>query len=203
MPYPSVTWTNILPPAVRQEAEQFAALTQGYLSVEHKDDGSHRNITADSIVTTGDITAGGDLIGEADLEIAGDGAFGGDLSAANLTQMQTPPFSASNFTGNGGMTWTVSSVDTFQYCVIGNTMFVNFIISGTVGGSLNTTLRIQIPGGYTCVKRTLWPICTSSATFALGAAQIAAGGTLIECDIIGASWVAGTGVVYGQVFFEV
>lgn len=63
MAWPSVTWGNLLPAAVRQELEQFAALLQGYLSSQHKDDGSHSDITADS-VTTETLTVTGEVVVE-------------------------------------------------------------------------------------------------------------------------------------------
>lgn len=345
MAFPAVTWANLLDPGTRQEAEQFASLVQGYLSTQHKDDGSHGDITADSLTTTGDITAGGDLIGEADLSIAGDAAIVGDatvddLTAAGtvqglnlsvntasaagnltigapvtatdpgsssiqvpyatsptrstlfafnagqavnigawstgigemrwfivynlsasyavtlkhvysggngdmvnstgadivLTQYQaamfvaypgnsgkwavfplqsaappatpafvTPTFSAGNFTANGSMTWTVASAETFQYLVVGDGMFLNFVISGTVGGTPDTLLKIAIPGGYTCQKRTIVPIITNNGGLQTSFAQISASGTTVDCslNIAEANWAAGSATVYGQIFFEV
>lgn len=49
--------------------------TSGYLSVEHKEDGSHSAVTADSVTTTGDISVGGDL------EVDGDANVDGTVTA--------------------------------------------------------------------------------------------------------------------------
>ena len=62
MPFPATTWGRLLEPGARQEAEQFAALLQGFLSEQHKDTGAHSAITADSIDVTGDVTVGEDVI---------------------------------------------------------------------------------------------------------------------------------------------
>lgn len=61
MPYPSLTFANLLESATRTELEQFVSLLQGYLSEQHKDDGSHSAVTADSVDVSGDATVGGDL----------------------------------------------------------------------------------------------------------------------------------------------
>jgi len=341
MAFPSVTWSQLLEPGARQEAEQFAALVQGYLSVQHKDDGSHGDITADSLTVTGDATIDGDITGGADLTIAGDAAIGGDITCDNLTasatvegstisigdvstagnliigapvtatdpgsssiqvpyvtspstatlfafnagqavnigtwttgigemrwfivynlsssysvtfkhvyasgngdmvcatggditidqyqgvmfvaypdnsgkwavfplqptsRWTTPTFSAGDFTANGSMTWTVSSADTYQYCVIGKVMHLNFIVGGTVGGTVDTLLKIAIPGGYTCQKRTIVPIISNNTgSLRASFAQIAASGTTVDCSFnnLEANWTAGDATVYGQVFFEV
>lgn len=58
MPFPSGTYINqILDAATRSELQQFYSLLQGYLSAEHKDDGSHGHVTADSVAVAGPITA--------------------------------------------------------------------------------------------------------------------------------------------------
>lgn len=69
MAWPSLTWGNLLPSAVRQEWEQFTALLQGYLSTQHRDDGTHLHITAESIVV-GDATGGNTGVGT--INVAGD-----------------------------------------------------------------------------------------------------------------------------------
>jgi hypothetical protein len=60
MPYPSLTFAELLENATRAELEQFVSLLQGYLSAQHNDDGSHTDITGDSLTVTGDVTSGGD-----------------------------------------------------------------------------------------------------------------------------------------------
>lgn len=52
MPGPSVTFPMQLPPQVRRELESLLAqLLEGYLYIEHKDDGTHANITADTVTS--------------------------------------------------------------------------------------------------------------------------------------------------------
>jgi hypothetical protein len=63
-------------------------------------------------------------------------------------------FAAGNFTGNGGMTWTVAAGDqtTFAYHKIGRKMTVAFAIntSSTSGGQ--TSLQITIPAALVAAK---------------------------------------------------
>jgi hypothetical protein len=124
----------------------------------------------------------------------------------------TPTFSAADYSGTGGMTWTVASgnVTTSRYIVIGKTMTYIFTIASTsVGGVVSSELRIAIPGGYTAANR---------ATQALG--LIVDNGTRITAygDTVGAAntyiaivkhagtnWTASAAntFVYGQITFEV
>jgi hypothetical protein len=69
MPYPSLTFANLLDNATRQELEQFVSLLQGYLSQEHDEEGAHGDVTATSLTVSGDVT------GE------GDGSFDGTVTA--------------------------------------------------------------------------------------------------------------------------
>jgi hypothetical protein len=73
MPYPSLTFTQLLNNATKMELEQLIALFQGYLSAQHKDDGSHGDVTADSLDVETDITAGGDLEVEGSVTADADG----------------------------------------------------------------------------------------------------------------------------------
>src|SRR4051812_8194933 len=69
MGYPSLTFPTQLSHFTRTELEQLISLLQGYLSVEHTEDGTHRAITADSVTVTGDVT------------VDGDGTFDGNVTA--------------------------------------------------------------------------------------------------------------------------
>ena len=71
MSYPSVTFTEMLSNATRAELEFFASLLQGYLSQEHNEDGEHTNISADNIEVVGDGDFGGDLVVDGDADIDG------------------------------------------------------------------------------------------------------------------------------------
>jgi hypothetical protein len=74
-----------------------------------------------------------------------------------MGEWTTPAFSALNFTANGAMTWTVGagSVVTYAYTLVGKMMTLSWQISATstIGGVVNTTLRIAVPGGFTIAKR--------------------------------------------------
>jgi hypothetical protein len=59
MPFPGVTYGQFLDNATAEELQQFAALIEGYLRKEHKDDGSHGDVTADSL-TIRDVATGED-----------------------------------------------------------------------------------------------------------------------------------------------
>src|SRR5262245_40289302 len=65
-------------------------------------------------------------------------------------------FSATDFSGATGMTWTVaaSNVDTFVYRKIGTSLLVSGIWNNTsVTAPLSPVLTVKIPGGYTANRR--------------------------------------------------
>jgi hypothetical protein len=67
----------------------------------------------------------------------------------------SPAYDAVNFTANGTMTWTVDAGDviTYAYKIVGRTMTIQFVLAGTsVGGALNTDLRVAIPAGKIAAK---------------------------------------------------
>jgi Pectate lyase superfamily protein len=78
----------------------------------------------------------------------------------NLGSWTTPTYNAGDFTGNGSMSWTVTAgdIETFAYNVRGKVMTVSLNLSSTsVGGSLNSQLRVAIPAGKIAATR-----CTSA-----------------------------------------
>lgn len=66
MPYPSLTFADLLTQATRAELEHLVSLLQGYLSEQHKEDGSHSDITADSVDVSGDLSVDGTITADAD-----------------------------------------------------------------------------------------------------------------------------------------
>jgi hypothetical protein len=86
--YPSVTFTEILSASTRQELEQFTALLQGYLSQQHKEDGSHEDVTADTLETTGAAEIGGALTVADTLTV--DGELSVQAAVGNLGTHQGP-----------------------------------------------------------------------------------------------------------------
>src|SRR5687767_3216414 len=69
-------------------------------------------------------------------------------------QWTTVPYDAANFSGSGGMTWTVDAGDqiTYSYLLDGDHMRVAWFIdnSSTSGG--NTWLKLKIPGGRVAAR---------------------------------------------------
>jgi hypothetical protein len=64
---------------------------------------------------------------------------------------QNVPYAAGNFTGSGGMTWTVDAGAQAlnRYALMGKTLFwAVYIAGGQVGGTASNSLYITIPGGY-------------------------------------------------------
>lgn len=94
MPFPSGTYIlQIGDGATRSELEQFYSLLQGYLSAEHKEDGSHSAITADSVTTTGDVTSGWDGTFDGNVTADADGSPVniGNIVATGVSGFPTAP----------------------------------------------------------------------------------------------------------------
>jgi hypothetical protein len=88
MPFPSLTFANLLENATRAELEQLVSLFVGYLSAQHKEDGSHSDITADSVTVAGDVTA------------TGSGVFGDEVIAFDGDSLRESGFISSSFVGD-------------------------------------------------------------------------------------------------------
>lgn len=83
------------------------------------------------------------------------GSFTESSRAAAMGYWINVAYNAANFTANGSMTWSVESGDqlVYKYTLIGKTMILQvYIATSTVGGTVNTELRIAIPGGYTAAS---------------------------------------------------
>src|SRR5688572_19596456 len=79
MPFPSLTNEQFLPPAIAAELDDLQIQLAGFLSREHKENGKHSDVTADSVTTTGDVSVGGDLTATDDATITDDLTVSGDL----------------------------------------------------------------------------------------------------------------------------
>lgn len=123
---------------------------------------------------------------------------------------QTVAFSAGNFTGNGSMTWVVSSggQGTFLFAIVGKTLTVWFSITGTVGGTPNNELQIAIPGGFTAgaAVQELCEIINGGAG-AVGQSQVSLNGAVINFFSSTAAspgnWTAGSASVIGRITIPV
>lgn len=93
----------------------------------------------------------------------------------------TQTFAAGDYTGNGSMTWTVSSGNAIRntYKLTGKDLAHNIYIANTsVGGTLNTQLRLKVPGGFSMATDEGGAIVgIDNATAIAGAAWIATAGT--------------------------
>jgi len=63
----------------------------------------------------------------------------------------TPPFTATDYYGLGGATWTVSAVEVNRasYRLTSQTMQWGLVVSGMVGGAASATLARKVFGGFT------------------------------------------------------
>lgn len=128
-----------------------------------------------------------------------------------LAAWTAPVFSAGNFAGNGSMTWTVGSGDvtTFAYKRIGKTITVAFQLAATtVGGSLNNTLLITIPGGLSAARTMLTAAryTDNGGTAAMGCVFATGGSSQLSIQKAdGSNWSAATDATYvqGIITFEV
>lgn len=104
MSYPSGTYLDqITDHATRAEFDQLYALLQGYLDIQHKADGSHGDVTALSVSTTGSVTtdsdghpivAGPHLLVQSARPIAGFDITGGTHSRWRIGAYDSPTSSS-------------------------------------------------------------------------------------------------------------
>jgi uncharacterized protein YjeT (DUF2065 family) len=119
------------------------------------------------------------------------------------------PYNAANFTGNGGMTWTVDAGDVtaLSYRLNGRTLQINIALATTsVGGTLSNSLTI---GGvpYTAAKAatTLAQLSDNAARLA-GILSISAGTaslSVLRIDAVSFSAATNTTLVFGSLTYEV
>ncbi len=191
MPFPSLTWNDLLPPNVRQELDQFTSLIEGYLRSQHKDSGAHSDVTADSVAST-------------------DGYTEHDRTVA-LGDWTLIPFAASRFTASGGQTWTLTSGDQTRlaYTLVGHTCTVSFVLVTTSVSGACVTLSIALPTGLVAKTANVGTFaCSDNGTTGFGVVSVAALGTalLLTKDVAGTfTWTAAanTSTFSGTFSFEV
>lgn len=100
---------------------------------------------------------------------------------ALLGEWSTRTFSASNYTANGSMTWTVGSGDVYteRFMEFGLTQRLNIVLTQTtVGGTANTELRITLPNSRTASATTSgWCGGSNNGTTFNGAWEVVSGTT--------------------------
>lgn len=118
-------------------------------------------------------------------------------------------YAAGTFTGNGSMTWTVDAGDqkTLKYVRYAKKIIAIFSIElSTVGGTLNTDLRIAIPLSLTAATRMTGHLYyLDNGTHGTGMAVVDPGDTTIRLVKSGwGNWAASTNLtsVLGRIEIE-
>ena len=108
------------------------------------------------------------------------------------------PYSASNFTASGAMTWTVDAGDQllFRYAISGKVGLILFDISNTtVGGTPGTHLDILLPVAVAPASNLVLPIWLQNPAGAMGFVNVVAATRIVQCykdATLAANWTAGT-----------
>jgi hypothetical protein len=116
---------------------------------------------------------------------------------------QDQAYNAGDFTANGLMTWTVDAGDLicFRYFVVGKLLWISLSVStSSVGGTLNTDLKIKIPGGYTARNNysQFSALCTDNGVAVIAGGYVIAGTNQIVINKILAplNWSASVNATY-------
>lgn len=123
-------------------------------------------------------------------------------------EWQDVAFDAANFTGEGTMTWTVSSGQVYanRYTIVGKTMFWDLMIqASTIGGTPTTGLRAVIPGGYeasSASHTTALGYTNDAGTIVSGYAQVIDPTHVRFVKTSSANWTAGTNYIYGTLIIS-
>jgi hypothetical protein len=154
MPYPNETWIANFSDAltwVTQELRAYYAQMTGYLGVEHKEDGTHSAITADSITVTGDVTVDGDgtFDGNVTADADGDPAVLGTLGAGLGTGL--------DLTNGASSRWSIVALTAAVTRVLqiadllnlSQTYVAQFGLYGSGTGSINYSLVPEATTGVT------------------------------------------------------
>jgi|CXWL01.1.fsa_nt_gi hypothetical protein len=121
----------------------------------------------------------------------------------------SPTFTAGDYTANGTMTFTVAAGDvvTNAYTFQGQAMRWNFSVeTATVGGTLNTQLRIAVPDGKVIAKKTRTPFLYADAgVMGIGYIEALPGGTFVTLNKTSGNWslATDTTAVWGQLSMEI
>lgn len=108
MSYPDYNDLSAFTPSQQIQIQQFVSYLKGYLSAQHKDDGSHGDVTADSLhivkgaATTGSGSSTGTLTVDGAVTGGGSGTFAGDVIADSSGAPLTLGAAVGQSSGNVG-----------------------------------------------------------------------------------------------------
>lgn len=118
-------------------------------------------------------------------------------------------FSAGDYTANGSMSWTVASGDavTNEYELINRTMtWMLYVRETTVGGTLNSELRVAIPDSRRSEREISAPCwINENGTRSIGRMTASAGASYLTIRKTGsANWSTATDTTWiiGTIVFE-
>lgn len=207
---------------VVSEFEQLSSALRTWTEVEHKEDGTHSDVTADSIdvddLTVADLRVGTSI---APVSAATDSvdlggvahadrfwtvyAIEGDFEqgiyergrSVKMGDWQDVPFDAADFTGSLSMTWTVSSPPFVNECsIVGLTATWNMVVSGTIGGTPAIGLQITIPDAMFAFASightTAVGYCTQTGTYIPAYMKVIDSATVGIYKADGTNWAAGS-----------
>ena len=149
-----------------------------------------------------------------DMLVSQQNEFRSDGQRLSSFQPILPLGTSAGFSGTGGMTFTVANdptngLVTYRYLTITQElMFMDVYVSGTIGGTVSTGLRLPLPVGYTIAgskSRTLCQIYTGGA-YGVGVFDLSpkTSPDFIEVySINSANYTLGTAAVIGQVLVNV
>ena len=123
----------------------------------------------------------------------------------------TPTYASGNFFGPGGMPWTVESGDvtTFEYMIIGKTMWMSFhLINTTISGTADYNIYIAIPASKTAAKTITFTYMVYQGNWVMACGNTAPSGSTINLfpDVTqAAKWALSTNATFlvGNIFFEI
>ena len=113
---------------------------------------------------------------------------------------QTRAYSAGNFAGGAGLTWTVDSGDVHgeSWRVVGDTLIYNLDIATSTVSGTGTTLNVTLPGSFTAAETMRFPCTYSDGTnvYVPVAQTTASSATLAILHLTGGNHVTGTNIIY-------
>jgi hypothetical protein len=147
---------------VADEFEQLYSLLVGYLSVEHKDDGTHSNITADSLTVAGDVTVSGSVTTSGNAFAVGEWAqmYLLDPTIGLFQHTLRRPGDV------GSVNRQVGACVSNHYTMVGSTLFLT--LEESPWGYTGTLAYVEIPLPVNPATGTRWKVKRRHRTYGYG-----------------------------------